>query len=164
MCCASAGKKSNVIPIGSAMRSGGIQKDPLPLLLGIYDRIRPKCHKWGHFFHVHPFQAFIMLPVWGTLTWNNTRMGQFITYLENVALPEDPILDCPTHWPYPLTPFSPYPYQAVFPILHPKSNVNTKDYTSVYFGGFHLISLDFLFETVNSPSALLISFHSTKRT
>lgn len=75
---------------------------------------------------------------------NDARMGQFLRHLENFALPEDPVLDSPTHW----HPFSPCPFQAVFPILHPKPNVNTKDCTSMYFGVFHFISVDFLFEAV----------------
>lgn len=68
------------------------------------------------------------------------RMGQLIISGDNFALLADPILDTPT-------PFSPCPFQ-LFPILHPKSNVNTKDWISMYFGFFHLISLNFLFEAV----------------
>lgn len=79
------------------------------------------------------------------------RMGQLIISGDNFALLADPILDTPT-------PFSPCPFQ-LFPILHPKSNVNAKDWISMYFGFFHLISLNFLFEAV---TALLISFHCTE--
>lgn len=67
-------------------------------------------------------------------------MGQLLTPIENFALLVGPVLDTST-------PLSPCPSQ-LFPILHPKFNVNTKHWISMDSGFFHLISLDFLFEEV----------------
>lgn len=84
------------------------------------------------------------------------RMGQLIISGENFALLADPILDTPT-------PFSPCPFQ-LFPILHPKSNVNTKDWISMYFGFFHLISPNFLFEAVTVFQPYWSVFIAQRRT
>lgn len=81
-----------------------------------------------------------MLHVWGTLLGTMQGWGSFSYIYSYFALPEDPGLDSPTRW----LPFSLCP----FPILHPKSNVNTKDCISVYSGFFHSIPLDFLCEAV----------------
>lgn len=63
-------------------------------------------------------------------------MGQLLTPVESFALLVGPVLDTST-------PFPPCPFQ-LFAILLPKPN--TKDWISVDFGFFHLISLDILFE------------------
>lgn len=45
-----------------------------------------------------PFPGLGNAACMGNSTENNATMGQFIIHLENIALPEDPVLNCPTHW------------------------------------------------------------------